>query len=179
MRIGSASACARQRFMSTAPDAQIAGEVDRAFALGKIDKTRHPLRRILVGRLEFTRLNFEPSQHSVGVAQHVLVLLWRHHIAGRACNRHAGLANLSSSTTAPRRGVVEGVNAPVRHARLGQAGRRIRINQLDDENARCKVSGASDQRENCSPFTPPLLSKKPPSISNPGLDTWRSVTAAA
>ena len=32
-------------------------------------------------------------------------------------------------------------------------GRRIRINQPDDENARCKASRASDQHKDFSPFT--------------------------
>ena len=32
-------------------------------------------------------------------------------------------------------------------------GRRIRINQPDDENVRCKVSGASVQHKDFSPFT--------------------------
>ena len=36
-------------------------------------------------------------------------------------------------------------------------GRRIRINQPDDENARCKVSGALDQRKDFSPLMPPPI----------------------
>jgi hypothetical protein len=41
--------------------------------------------------------------------------------------------------------------------------RRIRINQPDDENARCKVSRAPDQRKDFSPF---MRQPATPSTSN-------------
>ena len=44
--------------------------------------------------------------------------------------------------------------APKKQPEDGETiGRRIRINQPDDENVRCKVSGASVQHRDFSPFT--------------------------
>jgi putative transposase len=45
-----------------------------------------------------------------------------------------------------------GIEHRHRVGRWRNTGRRIRINPLDDENARCKVSRASGQHRNFSPF---------------------------